>query len=64
VASTQLATSQMTRHKKVRPRSDAATDGDRLGRVIVDGGLIKRIRRLALLYNAAMTVALMHRPCG
>src|SRR5579864_7251140 len=26
-------------HKKVRPRSDAATDGDRWGRVIVDGGL-------------------------
>jgi hypothetical protein len=25
-------------HKKVRPRSDAATDGDRWGRVIVDGG--------------------------
>src|SRR5882724_12394950 len=25
-------------HKKVRPRSDAATDGDRLGRVIRDGG--------------------------
>ena len=27
-----------TPHKKVRPRSDAATDGDRLGRVIRDGG--------------------------
>src|SRR5579863_858430 len=25
-------------HKKMRPRSDAATDGDRWGRVIVDGG--------------------------
>jgi hypothetical protein len=24
--------------KKVRPRSDAATDGDRWGRVIDDGG--------------------------
>ena len=27
-----------TEPKKVRPRSDAATDGDRLGRVICDGG--------------------------
>src|SRR5438876_6564897 len=26
------------RIKKMRPRSDAATDGDRLGRVICDGG--------------------------
>ena len=27
-----------TAHKKMRPRSDAATDGDRLGRMIRDGG--------------------------
>jgi len=27
-----------SKYKKVRPRSDAATDGDRWGRVIVDGG--------------------------
>ena len=25
-------------HKKMRPRSDAATDGDRWGRMICDGG--------------------------
>ena len=46
----------------MRPRSDAATDGDRLGRVICDGGLIKRRRKLALLCYVPMTAELIHRP--
>jgi hypothetical protein len=29
---------EKARHKKMRPRSDAATDGDRFGRLIRDGG--------------------------
>ena len=47
--------------KKMRPRSDAATDGDRLWRVIVAGGLIRRNRTLALLCYAAVTATLIHR---
>ena len=48
----------------MRPRSDAATDGDRLGRVIVTGGLIRREAKPRLLCYAAVTARLIHRPAA
>jgi hypothetical protein len=44
--------------KKMRPRSDAATDGDRLERVICDGGPIKRSGKLVPQYNGVVTALL------
>ena len=46
----------------MRPRSDAATDGDRWGRVIDDGGLIRRKRNLTPLCYDPVTAKLIHRP--
>src|ERR1700709_1906430 len=49
-----------TQVKKMRSRSDAATDGDRWGRMIRDGGLIRRRRKLAAGYYRTVTPGLSH----
>src|SRR3954451_1666314 len=49
------------RGKKMRPLSDAATDGDRLGRLICDGGLIRRRRNLMAKCYARVTGRVIHR---
>src|SRR6476660_2718661 len=50
------------RHKKMRPRSDAATDGAAWGaRDLRRGGLIRRRRNLSVLCYAAVTSGLIHR---
>ena len=48
--------------KKMRPRSGAATDGDRLGAHDRDGGLIRRRRTLGPHHYADMTVRVIHKP--
>jgi len=48
-------------HKKVRPRSDAATDGDRWGAWSMTGGLIRRTWTVTPYCYVAVTTRVIHR---